>query len=577
MASLPQSQDSQPRMSENSSTTQSQDTTPDPTSPVRSRSANSEDSQTLFLNSPPPAEAPSPTSHPQTASDPPPTQSAPPSTEDQTKKCWICFADSSEDPATGGSPWRSPCPCALTAHETCLLDWIADLEAPNNSTPRNANNRRGLLSQPPILCPQCKNEIKLARPRDYIVDAVRGFERAVQRSITPSALGALAMALHQISVRHGVYAIYAVFGAEDGTRILRPLVDMAMQAPLELDAGALGPGELSRELGRYYARRLSHWRLYMGLPLISPMLVLSRTALADYVLPALPVMFLASMPGEAAGHRAGLEGLVSWPPSAGVCFSLLPYVRAGYNEFYRKVWGEHEKRWMREIQPRQGQGREEGGPGLGEAQAQGGEPAEDENVFEIRVDGGLWDDWGGQDEGQEAQPQEAANNDAQNRPPQNADDEALPPPIPDNRPPLAEIPQADNNNENVPPANAQPAPAAAAAGGNQQGERRLSFSPTAIAESILGALLFPSLASASGELLKLLLPHSWTVPPLAHVGLRAKGGGILQHKWGRSLIGGCLLVAAKDAVVLYVRWRMAVMHRGRRVLDHGHRDRGRVA
>lgn len=423
------------------------------------------------------------------------------------------------------------------------------------------------------------------------MDAVRGFERVVQKSLTPSALGAVALALHQVSVRHGVWTIFAVFGAEDGYRIVRPLVEFAVRPPLELEARDLGPTALGRLVRAHYMERLAHWRLFLGLPLISPVLVLSRTGLADYVLPVLPVMFLASMSGE----EGGLEGVVSWPPSAAVCFSLLPYVRAGYNELYQRVFGEREKRWMREIQPRQGQGRDDGGPGLGEAQAQGGEPGEEENVFEIRVDGGIWDDWGGREEEevQLPQEQEAANRD---HPLAQADDNALPPPIPENRPPLAELPQLDennnnnNNNENIPPA---PAPAAAnppAAAAAQQNERRLSFSPTAIAESILGALLFPSLASTSGELLKLLLPLSWTTPPASAAtncvaaglgglglgsGLRSKGGGILQHKWGRSLVGGCLLVVVKDAVVLYVRWRMAGMQRARRVLDYeGRRGRG---
>jgi hypothetical protein len=33
------------------------------------------------------------------------------------------------------------------------------------------------------------------------------------------------------------------------------------------------------------------------------------------------------------------------------------------------------------------------------------------------------------------------------------------------------------------------------------------------------------------------------------------------------LVGGCLFVVLKDAVMLYVRWRSAKMHKERRVLD----------
>jgi hypothetical protein len=106
---------------------------------------------------------------------------------------------------------------------------------------------------------------------------------------------------------------------------------------------------------------------------------------------------------------------------------------------------------------------------------------------------------------------------------------------------------------------------------------------------VLGALAFPTLAELSGEVLRLALPTSWTMPEAASagasvaaggflgaLGLRAtpygstalrSGRGLLQEKWGRSLVGGCLFVVLKDAVMLYVRWRSARMHRERRVLD----------
>ena len=41
------------------------------------------------------------------------------------------------------------------------------------------------------------------------------------------------------------------------------------------------------------------------------------------------------------------------------------------------------------------------------------------------------------------------------------------------------------------------------------------------------------------------------------------------------MVGGCLFVGIKDAVMLYVRWKMAQNHRRRRVLDHdGGKKRG---
>jgi hypothetical protein len=79
----------------------------------------------------------------------------------------------------------------------------------------------------------------------------------------------------------------------------------------------------------------------------------------------------------------------------------------------------------------------------------------------------------------------------------------------------------------------------------------------------MGALAFPTLAEISGEVLRFALPTSWTTASASRLAPR----GLLQEKWGRSLVGGCLFVVLKDAVMLYVRWRSARMHRERRVLD----------
>ena len=118
----------------------------------------SEDSQTVLLNKPSkPSEEP-PLLEGEQSESPSPLQRR--DTND-LRKCWICFSDESEDTPMS-SEWRSPCPCALTAHEACLLDWIADVEAPNRA--------RGRPSK--IECPQCKSEIIVARPKSYVIEAV---------------------------------------------------------------------------------------------------------------------------------------------------------------------------------------------------------------------------------------------------------------------------------------------------------------------------------------------------------------------------------------------------------------------
>ncbi|KAF7188735.1 E3 ubiquitin-protein ligase MARCHF5 [Pseudocercospora fuligena] len=535
-------------------------------SPVRSRS---EDSQTIFVHEQNDDEeheeqeqkeqTDEASTQVQAATSPSPYN---PADDPSIKKCWICFSDETEDtPET--SPWRDPCPCALVAHEECLLDWIADMEAPNT------RDRRAGITAPKIECPQCKSEITLARPHDIIVEAVRGLERIGSKFIIPASGSALFAALHSISMSVGIHSVYAVFGADDGFRILRPLFVNTIRPPVETYVGR--PGEASEQILRVFLDHAVHWRLYLGLPLITPLLVLSRTSIADSILPVLPIVFFAS---QAHSPDDALD-FAQWPPSASFAFAVLPYVRSLYNAYYQRVWAEREKRWLREIQPRSQEQQEGDEAAPGNAEQPGPEQRDGENVFEIRVDGGLWDQW---DEEEERLVQEAADRNppgnpleqVQEQPDRLIQAQAEPPPdIQDNRP------QAQ-----------QAQPQAAAANGQQQQnqananvDRRISFSPTGIAETVIGALLFPTISGLAGEALKLVLPRSWTTPPVQFMQMQTVSGlsfrgprkaaltGFLQAKWARSLVGGCLFVVCKDALVLYVRWKMAQMHRRRRVVD----------
>jgi hypothetical protein len=221
-----------------------------------------------------------------------------------------------------------------------------------------------------------------------------------------------------------------------------------------------------------------------------------------------------------------------------------------YNACYKSIWEEREKRWLKEIQPRVGQAEQDDQAGDdAPPAAQDLPPADAENIFEVEIEGGIWGAWDDEEEDRPFIP-----NDQQPADPiavmpiQDADDQAAAPPpnILDNR--------DQNPNQNQDPNQRRQ---------RQQppigGERHLSFSPTGIAETVLGALAFPTIAGLSGEFLKLLLPRAWTLPH------RSKG--FFAQKWARSLVGGCLFVVCKDAILLYVRWRMAQIHRGRRVVD----------
>lgn len=442
--------------------------------------------------------------------------------DNDLKKCWICFSDESEDgPET--SAWRDPCPCALVAHEACLLDWIADLEAPNT--------RKRTLGPPAIACPQCKANIQLVRPRDPIVEVVRAFERVAAKAVAPAALTVAFSAVVHACAVHGLYTITSVFGPQDSRRILQPLIDNIWTAARPMD-----------QLRNF----MQHWRLRIGLPLITPLLILSRTTLADSILPVLPIVFFATQ-----GDTSDTLDMISWPPSASMTFAVLPYIRSAYNTYYQRVWAEREKKWLKEIQPRSGQ-QDDNAQVAVDADM---EAAEEGNNFEIRVDANIWEDWAGADdddlllevqEGGQAHPLNA-------------------PPLPDNGP----IPQDQQVPQQPRPQQNPPAPPP-----QDREERLLSFSTNSLAQTVMSAIIFPTIASVSGDLLTYILPRSWTTLPVSKWGMgRGRATGLLQNKWGRSVVGGCLFVVVKDAVMLYVRWKMARQHQRRHVVDYDRKSK----
>ena len=438
------------------------------------------------------------------------------------------------------------------------------------------NNRRGnrSIAGPKIECPQCKAEIQLSRPRNLIVDGVRGLERLGGQLVTPGALTILLGTVYNSSKVWGIQSILAVFGNDDGLRILRPLFIRRALPPLVF-RGTDGTSiirQVIEHVTHGVVEHLQHWRFYIGLPLITPVLILSRTSLADSILPVLPIFFFATQipsPEETFDFT-------TWPPSASLAFSVLPYIRQAYNLYYRKVWAPKEKQWLREIQPRVTQDAANAANGNG-GNDQQDDPlapqADNDNILDIRIDAGIWDEWD-DDEGDEdvaavEQAVDAAIVQAAQRQQQQNLANAIAPPqdqpqVGDQQAPQQG--QQQGGRQQRPPQQAAPA-----------GERRLSYSITAIAETVLGALAFPTIAGLSGELLKLWLPLAWTtVPKATFWGGRVPAKGLLQEKWGRSLVGGCLFVVLKDAVMLYVRWKMAQMHRGRRVLDYTGVKRGRA-
>ncbi len=395
----------------------------------------------------------------------------------EPRKCWICFTDETED-TPASSAWRSPCPCALVAHESCLLDWVADLEAPN-SRKRATSNK--------ILCPQCKSEIVVARPRSLTVEAVNYIERIIGRLVVPGLVVTLLGTVYTGCLVHGVGTIYTVFGIEDAQHIL---------------------GDIS-----------GTWKIFAGVPSIPVLLILARTRMADNLLPVIPILFLAA-------GRQTLPELDLWPPSAAMTIAALPYIRSAYNIMYDQIFGERERRWLKEIQPRAGENDTDPAAGPGE-QGANGDGGEGQQALLVELDLEV-----------EVFEEDAAVENEQ-------------------------IPQAQA------PGNQEGAPQNQQEGANMpalgQRQNNLIITTGRLADAILGALIFPSVSAIMGAILKAALPQSWTAPSISSYKGRS---GLLQTRWGRTIVGGCLFVVLKDTVFLYSRWKLAQTHRKRRILEY---------
>ena len=482
----------------------------------QAQSSTSSDSQPVLVSNPAssPATSPKPkiSRHLSTPRNRP--------TDDEPRRCWICFEDETEDTPNSTS-WRSPCPCALTAHESCLLDWIADLEAPNRKGKRGSK----------IQCPQCKAEITVARPRSWAVEIVRAVERVMGKLVFPVLTASVLSSVIMGLTVHGAYTVRLVFGKQDMLTLWYPQ-------------------RTTFSLGQLRGPPLSFG---LSLPLIPIVLVLSRTTIADSVLPLLPLAYLA-------GRRSVINRPSLWPPSAGMTIATLPFIRAFYNALHRRYVLPRQKAWLKEIQPRSDEG-SDGDVDQGDADLEDREVGDGEGIVDIElgVDIVMHDDQEAaeaqhRDANAEHQPPLAAQEDG---PAENVGAHAGVQDDAQNQGPAA--PQQQHNAPQPPVIDAGAFPALA----NRQ--QNIILSTTRLGDLIVGALLYPAVSAAMGQLIALTFPRSWVVPPS---GYERGPRGILQNQWGRSIIGGCAFIVMKDVVLGYSRWRLARDHRRRRIIDY---------
>ena len=375
-----------------------------------------------------------------------------------TTRCWICLCDSTEDDLEQRPVWRAPCPCNLTAHEACLLDWISDVK-------RRTKDRRRTSIQIP--CPQCKTEIKISRPRSSIVDATRVVDRTLYYWVWPGFWFVIFGTLSTGAWVHGFQSVLVIFGRRSASEIYKQ--------------AARHPGWLST-----YA-------------LIPVHLILSRTRYGDVVLPTSTLLLVWTQ----LTHGFQIDSITCYPPPSTV-FACLPVLRSFYNWSYNKGLTEQNKMWLMEMQA----------------------PARTsvENVEEH----------------------------------------------------IPEEPRRERGRVDLNPSTQQEV---SNGGGNESldgngvrnnrphfhvaGDDPLTRD-SSIGQLLLGALAFPYVAAGMGGLLRLVLPRSWTSSTSAFGG-RSR---LLQHRWGRSMIGGCLFVVVKDALGVYCRWRLVQSHRHRRIVDY---------
>ena len=170
--------------------------------------------------------------------------------------------------------WKSPCPCSLVAHDACLLDWIADKETPKKD--EIARNQT-------IKCPQCQTVLKIERPRDYLVQVFDFVHNAARDLALPTALSGLLGCFYSGFLVYGLNTMQIVFGHDEARRVLGGVFE---QEHISTQWVRLIKESVRWSLTAFDPffpdyRSSSNWRIFVGLPLIGPSLIILRTKLAD--------------------------------------------------------------------------------------------------------------------------------------------------------------------------------------------------------------------------------------------------------------------------------------------------------
>ncbi|KAI1505239.1 hypothetical protein F5X99DRAFT_275621 [Biscogniauxia marginata] len=110
-------------------------------------------------------------------------------------------------------------------------------------------------------------------------------------------------------------------------------------------------------------------------------------------------------------------------------------------------------------------------------------------------------------------------------------------------------------------------PVEAGEAGEAQRNRAIDVNGRSPVNFIAGALLWPGVCYGAGEILRALLPARFVTRPAS-----GPNTGLLQERWGRSLVGGCLFVVLKDMFFLYVKYRKTMNRPYRKIKNSDRRN-----
>ncbi|KAI8974090.1 hypothetical protein BDB01DRAFT_729376 [Pilobolus umbonatus] len=188
-------------------------------------------------------------------------------TKREEQRCWICFGDASDSQGQ----WVKPCQCSLEAHQTCLLDWIAE-------------NQKGSITK------KCSTTYHLSQHSTVRLAFMALVDAIIRASAPYVAVLGVGCSVFITCTTYGAFSVMTLFGPRDGERLIG------------------NPAHWT-------------WRSWLGLPLIPFLLFSTKTRWGDVVLPVTAMTLL-----RASGYTHRTLKL-TWPMSPALTIALVPGLR----------------------------------------------------------------------------------------------------------------------------------------------------------------------------------------------------------------------------------------------------------